>query len=99
MISASQDIAVDGLVLSILKEEHVGLGSTCQSAGQITGTIIASSMFIQLNSEKFCRNFIKDEKGFFLLSINQFLTIMAIYILVVNIYLHLFVDENKEQLT
>lgn len=45
-IAATQDIAVDGIVLTMLREQHVGLGSNCQSAGQMTGVFLSSALLI-----------------------------------------------------
>eukprot|EP00397_Hematodinium_sp_SG-2012_P029843 GEMP01031562.1.p1 GENE.GEMP01031562.1~~GEMP01031562.1.p1 ORF type:complete len:530 (+),score=94.51 GEMP01031562.1:24-1592(+) len=40
-LCATQDIAVDGWALTMLRPENVGYASTCNSAGQITGYFLA----------------------------------------------------------
>ncbi|EGR29656.1 solute carrier family 33 acetyl- transporter, putative [Ichthyophthirius multifiliis] len=43
-VAASQDIAVDGWVLTIFEnEEHVSIGSTCNNVGQIFGVFVSNS--------------------------------------------------------
>eukprot|EP01016_Furgasonia_blochmanni_P027480 TRINITY_DN28973_c0_g1_i1.p1 TRINITY_DN28973_c0_g1~~TRINITY_DN28973_c0_g1_i1.p1 ORF type:complete len:238 (-),score=19.02 TRINITY_DN28973_c0_g1_i1:50-763(-) len=60
-LTASQDIAVDGWVLTSLREDIVGYGSSCQTAGQNVGIFLSANIFIWLNSTKFCNNYIFSE--------------------------------------
>ena len=50
--------AKDGWVLTSLSYTYVHLGSSCQSIGQTTGTIFASSIMINLTSKKFAESFL-----------------------------------------
>lgn len=48
--SATQDIAVDGLAVDILKEGDLGLGNTAQVAGYKLGMIISGGVLVWLSS-------------------------------------------------
>ena len=41
-LAATQDIAVDGWALTMLKRENVGYASTCNSVGQTAGYFLGS---------------------------------------------------------
>jgi len=41
LFAATQDIAVDGWALTMLRPENVGYASTCNSAGQIAGYFLS----------------------------------------------------------
>ena len=43
----------DGWVLTALSYNYVHLGSSCFSLGNVTGTIFASNLMINLTSDKF----------------------------------------------
>jgi len=60
-LSATQDVAVDGWSLTMLREENLGLTFTCNMVGQLTGIIISSNVIILLNSVTFCNNYIFTE--------------------------------------
>lgn len=57
-LSATQDVAVDGWSLAMLREENLGLTFTCNLVGQLTGIIISSNVIILLNSVTFCNTYI-----------------------------------------
>ena len=60
-LASLQDIAVDGWQLTLLHENHLIWGSVAQSIGQMMGNIVGSSVFIQLNSLKFCNEYLYSE--------------------------------------
>jgi PAT family acetyl-CoA transporter-like MFS transporter 1 len=53
-LAASQDVAVDGWSLTMLREENLGLAFTANMLGQLTGILITSNMITLLNSTEFC---------------------------------------------
>lgn len=57
--AATQDIAVDGWALTMLSRKNVGLASTCNSVGQTAGFFLGNVIFLALESEDFCNNYIR----------------------------------------
>merc|ERR1719421_2055794 len=51
-LCATQDIAVDGWAITMLREENVGYASTCNAAGQTLGYFIAFTGFMALEHFK-----------------------------------------------
>ena len=51
-LCATQDIAVDGWALTMLKKENVGYAATCNAAGQTLGNMLSFVGFLVLNSYK-----------------------------------------------
>ena len=49
LLAATQDIAVDGWALTMLKPRNVGYASTCNSVGQQTGWLVSFTGFLALN--------------------------------------------------
>ncbi|EAR87251.1 acetyl-coenzyme A transporter 1 (macronuclear) [Tetrahymena thermophila SB210] len=97
-LSSQQDIAVDGWVLTIFEnEEHVNIGSTCNTIGQLLGVLITNSFFIQINSVEFCNKFLystPSDKP--LVTTKQFLQIISAIIAVVTVFVHFFVQEREK---
>uniref|UniRef100_A0A1B6M8S9 Major facilitator superfamily (MFS) profile domain-containing protein n=1 Tax=Graphocephala atropunctata TaxID=36148 RepID=A0A1B6M8S9_9HEMI len=60
-LAATQDIAVDGWALTMLKRENVGLASTCNSVGQTAGYFLGYVVFIALESADFCNSYLRSE--------------------------------------
>ncbi|CAG0891145.1 unnamed protein product, partial [Darwinula stevensoni] len=58
-LAATQDIAVDGWALTMLKRENVGYASTCNSVGQTTGYFLGYVVFMALESAEFCNTYIR----------------------------------------
>jgi PAT family acetyl-CoA transporter-like MFS transporter 1 len=52
-LAASQDVAVDGWALTMLRRENVGYASTCNAVGQTLGFVLAYSGFLSLESPNF----------------------------------------------
>lgn len=52
MLAATQDIAVDGLALTILSPRNKELGATCNAIGQSFGYFVAYVVFIFLSQQK-----------------------------------------------
>lgn len=58
-LAATQDIAVDGWALTMLKRCNVGHASTCNSVGQTAGYFLGYVVFIALESADFCNRYIR----------------------------------------
>ncbi|KAL4477488.1 hypothetical protein ABPG74_002638 [Tetrahymena malaccensis] len=98
-LSSQQDIAVDGWVLTIFEsEEHVNIGSTCNTIGQLLGVLITNSFFIQINSVEFCNKFLystpSDQP---LVTTKQFLQIISVLIALITVFVHFFVKEKESE--
>lgn len=58
-LAATQDIAVDGWALTMLKKRNVGHASTCNSVGQSVGFFLSYVVFMALESASFCNNYLR----------------------------------------
>lgn len=53
LLSATQDIAVDGWALTLLSKGNLTYASTAQTIGLNTGYFISFTVFLALNSNEF----------------------------------------------
>ncbi|XP_073970578.1 acetyl-coenzyme A transporter 1 isoform X2 [Rhodnius prolixus] len=60
-LAATQDIAVDGWALTMLKRHNKGYASTCNSVGQTAGYFLGYVVFIALESPDFCNKYLRTE--------------------------------------
>jgi PAT family acetyl-CoA transporter-like MFS transporter 1 len=60
-LAATQDIAVDGWALTMLKKRNVAHASTCNSVGQTAGYFLGYVVFMALESTEFCNKYIFSE--------------------------------------
>ncbi|XP_055608396.1 acetyl-coenzyme A transporter 1 [Uranotaenia lowii] len=60
-LAATQDIAVDGWALTMLKRCNVGHASTCNSVGQTAGYFLGYVAFMALESAEFCNGYLRSE--------------------------------------
>lgn len=60
-LAATQDIAVDGWALTMLKRCNVGHASTCNSVGQTAGYFLGYVVFIALESADFCNKYLRTD--------------------------------------
>uniref|UniRef100_A0A2M4AAL5 Putative acetyl-coa transporter n=1 Tax=Anopheles triannulatus TaxID=58253 RepID=A0A2M4AAL5_9DIPT len=58
-LAATQDIAVDGWALTMLKRCNVGHASTCNSVGQTAGYFLGYVAFMALESAEFCNSYLR----------------------------------------
>nr|CAG4644720.1 EOG090X04K8 [Leptodora kindtii] len=82
-LAATQDIAVDGWALTMLKRQNVGYASTCNSVGQTAGYFLGYVVFVALESPDFCDKYLRtvpDTKG--ILTLSGFLYFWAIVFLI-----------------
>lgn len=56
---ATQDIAVDGWALTMLRPENVGYASTANTIGQSVGIMTSYSLFMALDSADVCNRYIR----------------------------------------
>lgn len=96
-LAATQDIAVDGWALTMLKRCNVGHASTCNSVGQTAGYFLGYIVFMALESKDFCNTYIFSEpreKG--LLDLAGFLWFWGIVFLVTTTLVAIFKREKDE---
>ncbi|KAK6618383.1 hypothetical protein RUM44_002835 [Polyplax serrata] len=60
-LAATQDIAVDGWALTMLKRQNVSYASTCNSVGQTAGYFLGYVTFLALESPSFCNTYLRDK--------------------------------------
>ncbi|KAK2717047.1 hypothetical protein QYM36_007257 [Artemia franciscana] len=60
-LAATQDIAVDGWAITMLKRNHVGYASTFNSVGQTVEYFIGYVLFIALESPEFCNKYLRSK--------------------------------------
>ncbi|XP_052872224.1 acetyl-coenzyme A transporter 1 [Anopheles cruzii] len=58
-LAATQDIAVDGWALTMLKRCNVAHASTCNSVGQTAGYFLGYVAFMALESAEFCNSYLR----------------------------------------
>ncbi|XP_063536352.1 acetyl-coenzyme A transporter 1 [Cydia strobilella] len=58
-LAATQDIAVDGWALTMLKRSNVGHASTCNTVGQTAGFFLGYVLFLALESPYFCNKYLR----------------------------------------
>ncbi|XP_062543928.1 acetyl-coenzyme A transporter 1 [Armigeres subalbatus] len=94
-LAATQDIAVDGWALTMLKRCNVGHASTCNSVGQTAGYFLGYVAFMALESAEFCNNYLRSEpsdEG--LVTLPGFLWFWGIVFLVTTTLVALFKREH-----
>ncbi|KAH8303579.1 hypothetical protein KR018_003975 [Drosophila ironensis] len=94
-LAATQDIAVDGWALTMLKRCNVGYASTCNSVGQTAGYFLGYVVFIALESKDFCNTYLRDvplEEG--MITLPRFLWFWGITFVVATTLVAVFKKEN-----
>ncbi|XP_011291387.1 acetyl-coenzyme A transporter 1 [Musca domestica] len=94
-LAATQDIAVDGWALTMLKRVNVGYASTCNSVGQTAGYFLGYVAFIALESKEFCNTYLRTvPKDVGMVTLPEFLWFWAWCFLVATTLVALFKKEN-----
>lgn len=96
-LAATQDIAVDGWALTMLKRCNVGHASTCNSVGQTAGYFLGYVAFIALESSTFCNSYLRsipEDTG--LVTLPGFLFFWGICFLVTTTLVALLKKERTE---
>ncbi|XP_068142441.1 acetyl-coenzyme A transporter 1 [Drosophila tropicalis] len=94
-LAATQDIAVDGWALTMLKRCNVGYASTCNSVGQTAGYFLGYVVFIALESKDFCNSYLRDipgDEG--MITLPRFLWFWGITFMVATTLVAIFKKEN-----
>lgn len=97
-LGATQDIAVDGWALTMLKRCNVGYASTCNSVGQTAGYFLGYVVFMGLDSPDFCNTYLRSEpssKG--IVTLPGFLYFWGIVFLVTTTLVALLKHENSKK--
>lgn len=94
-LAATQDIAVDGWALTMLKRCNVGYASTCNSVGQTAGYFLGYVVFIALESKDFCNSYLRSEPAAVgMVTLPRFLWFWGITFIVATTLVALFKKEN-----
>lgn len=62
-LAATQDIAVDGWALTMLKRRNVGYASTCNTVGQTAGYFLGNVIFLALESAEFSNKYLRSPEN------------------------------------
>lgn len=96
-LAATQDIAVDGWALSMLKRCNVSHASTANSVGQTFGYFLGYVVFMAFESKEFCNKYIFSEpRDSGMVSLSGFLWFWGITFLVTTTLVGLLKKENSE---
>ncbi|XP_018323902.1 acetyl-coenzyme A transporter 1 isoform X2 [Agrilus planipennis] len=96
-LAATQDVAVDGWALTMLKKQNVGYASTCNSVGQTAGFFLSFILFMALESPEFCNNYLRSmpqKEG--IVTLPGFLYFWGWIFLLTTTVVALFKTERKE---
>jgi MFS transporter, PAT family, solute carrier family 33 (acetyl-CoA transportor), member 1 len=98
-LAATQDIAVDGWALTMLKKRNVGHASTCNSVGQTAGYFLGYVVFMALESTEFCNKYIyKEPQNEGLVNLAGFLKFWGFTFLLTTTLVAFFKREKEEAL-
>ncbi|XP_068633177.1 acetyl-coenzyme A transporter 1 [Battus philenor] len=98
-LAATQDIAVDGWALTMLKRCNVGHASTCNTVGQTAGFFLGYVLFLALESPYFCNKYLRtipEDTG--LVTLSSFLLFWGWVFIVTTTIVALFKHEANESL-
>ncbi|XP_025202719.1 acetyl-coenzyme A transporter 1-like [Melanaphis sacchari] len=97
-LAATNDIAVDGWTLTLLRRENLRYASTCNTSGQALGVAFGYVLFILLESEKFCNKWLRStaQKGG-MISMEGYLLFWGITYTMVSASIAIFVKERCNQ--
>ncbi|XP_055845025.1 acetyl-coenzyme A transporter 1 [Episyrphus balteatus] len=96
-LAATQDIAVDGWALTMLKRCNVAYASTCNSVGQTAGYFLGYVAFIAMESKDFCNTYLRSEpKDEGMVTLPDFLWFWGLCFLIATTLVAIFKRENNE---
>ncbi|CRK95581.1 CLUMA_CG009042, isoform A [Clunio marinus] len=102
ILTATQDIAVDGWALTMLQKRNVGHLATINCVGQSFGVLLGFTVFLALESKDFCNKWIFSEpRDEGLVKFSGFLAFWGVTFLTVTFFITFFkkeYSENKEEL-
>ncbi|OWR52234.1 acetyl-coenzyme A transporter 1 like protein [Danaus plexippus plexippus] len=99
-LAATQDIAVDGWALTMLKRCNVGHASTCNTVGQTAGFFLGYVLFLALESPYFCNKYLRtvpEETG--LVTLASFLLLWGWVFIVTTTFIAIFKHEANDTVT
>ncbi|KAI8918592.1 acetyl-coenzyme A transporter 1-domain-containing protein [Powellomyces hirtus] len=97
-LCATQDIAVDGWALTLLRDENKHFASTAQTIGLNTGYFLSFTVFLALNSSEFCNKYLRStpqELG--VLALGSYLKFWGVMFLLCNAWLIFVKSEKPDQ--
>ncbi|KAJ6636468.1 Acetyl-coenzyme A transporter 1, partial [Pseudolycoriella hygida] len=95
-LTATQDMAVDGWALTMLKRENVGLASTCNSVGQSIGIFIGHAVFLNLASKDFSNKYLRSEpQSEGVVTLSTFMVIWSVIYFITTTLLFVFKYEGN----
>lgn len=96
-LTATQDIAVDGWAIGMLKRRNVGYAATCNMVGQVVGYTISYSILLVFESKDFCNHFLfKEPRDEGLISFATFIRFCGISFIVVTVLIAILKHENMD---
>ncbi|XP_049873859.1 acetyl-coenzyme A transporter 1 [Pectinophora gossypiella] len=96
-LAATQDIAVDGWALTMLKRCNVGHASTCNTVGQTAGFFLGYVLFLALESPYFCNKYLRTEpQDTGLVTLASFLLFWGWIFIVTTTLVAIFKQEKNE---
>lgn len=96
-LAATQDIAVDGWALTMLKPENVGFASTCNSVGQTTGFFLGNIVFLTLESADFANKYFRSTpEPYGMVNLHGFFYFWGCVFMVTTTLIALFKHESKD---
>lgn len=101
LLMATQDIAVDGWALTLLKPENRSCGPVCNSIGQNLGYLLAFTGFLAMDDADTCETLwrpllgLKSRPGIGMVNLKGFLRCMGIIMLSVTCFVALFTREER----
>lgn len=100
-MTATQDIAVDGWSLTMLRKSNVSYASTCQSLGLSLGYFSTFTVFLAFSNADFCDNYIRPLMFFSsgtggVVDLRSVLRTAGLYYLFLTVYISFFKHEMPE---
>jgi MFS transporter, PAT family, solute carrier family 33 (acetyl-CoA transportor), member 1 len=98
LLTATQDISVDGWAITMLQRRNIGYAATVNCFGQSFGAMMGFILFLMLESKEFCNKYLFSEpRDEGLLKLSGFLTFWGIAFLSVTFIVVLFKREMPEK--
>lgn len=100
-LTATQDIAVDGWSLTMLRKANVSYASTCQSLGLSIGYFATFTVYLAFSNDEFCNNYVRpllllsSQKGA-VVDLYGAIRTMGLYYLLLTAYITFFKREGLD---
>ncbi|XP_046678576.1 acetyl-coenzyme A transporter 1-like [Homalodisca vitripennis] len=94
-LAATQDVALDGWAITMLKRENIGYAATCGSVGQTIGISVGFFVFMSLESADFCNAYLRSEpQPYGIITLSSFLNYFGWIFLTTTTLVMLFKSEE-----